>query len=254
MIWALAAAGLAAPLWDRRARLRTMYLAGLLACSVIAVCPGFYFREHYFVLMLPAVAMLAATAVRSLGRIAARLPAVGRFVAALVAVGALAQPLVVQRRILFELPPPLVSRAMYGAGTNPFPETVRVGQFLKEVSAADDRIAVMASEPEIYFYADRLSATGYVYMYPLTGSQPYAAAMRAPEMEAEVARVHPSYVVLLVPSNQFQMQLEMGGRHYEALCSVSVDHGAAAPLVMGDALRSYRPIGPSLLAVYHRKS
>ena len=28
----------------------------------------------------------------------------------------------------------------------------------------------------------------------------------------------------------------------------------AAPLVMGDALRSYRPIGPSLLAVYHRKS
>src|SRR5260370_7663291 len=34
------------------------FVAGFLLCSFLAVCPGFYFTWHYFVLLLPAVGLL----------------------------------------------------------------------------------------------------------------------------------------------------------------------------------------------------
>jgi len=40
-----------------------------------------------------------------------------------------------------------------------------------------DTIAVLGSEPEIYFYSHRISATGYIYTYPLMEPQRYAVQM-----------------------------------------------------------------------------
>src|SRR6266581_4280967 len=71
-LWVLAAAGATAPLWDETVRPRGRFLAAFAAGSFLSICPGFYFREHYFVLLLPAVALLAAVAVRSGGRALAR--------------------------------------------------------------------------------------------------------------------------------------------------------------------------------------
>ena len=39
------------------------FLREFLLFSFLAVCPGFYFRRHYFILMLPAIALLAGVAV-----------------------------------------------------------------------------------------------------------------------------------------------------------------------------------------------
>jgi hypothetical protein len=48
-LWALAGIGLVA-LWtawrDPRAR---VVVTGWLAASVLAMCPGFWFREHYYI-------------------------------------------------------------------------------------------------------------------------------------------------------------------------------------------------------------
>jgi len=48
-----------------------------------------------------------------------------------------------------------------------------------------ERIAVLGSEPQIYFYAKRRSATGYIYTYPLMEPQPYSKQM-ATEFKQEV--------------------------------------------------------------------
>jgi hypothetical protein len=55
---------------------------------------------------------------------------------------------------------------------------------------------VVGSEPEIYFYSQRLSATGYVYMYPLMEPQPYASTMQK-EMIAEIEATHPRFLVMV---------------------------------------------------------
>jgi hypothetical protein len=65
---------------------------------------------------------------------------------------------------------------------------------LREHSSPDAKIAVLGSEPEIYFYAQRHSATGYIYAYGLMEAQPYARQMQD-EMIREIETAQPEYVV-----------------------------------------------------------
>ena len=59
LIWIIALAGLVL-IWLRKEnRNVAIFSTSFLVFSFLAVCPGLYFREHYFVLMLPAIALLA---------------------------------------------------------------------------------------------------------------------------------------------------------------------------------------------------
>src|SRR5208337_572025 len=51
--------GLTAFLWSTRARAHAFFTISFLLVSFLAVCPGFYFRPHYFILVLPAISILA---------------------------------------------------------------------------------------------------------------------------------------------------------------------------------------------------
>jgi hypothetical protein len=41
-----------------------------------------------------------------------------------------------------------------------------VASYLKEHTEPEDHLAILGSEPQIYFYSGRKSATGYIYTYP----------------------------------------------------------------------------------------
>ena len=58
---------------------------------------------------------------------------------------------------------------------------------------------MVGSEPQIYFYAGRRSATGYIYTYPLMELQPYAAAMQR-QMIQEIETADPRYLVFVKAS------------------------------------------------------
>ena len=53
---------------------------------------------------------------------------------------------------------------------------------------------MLGSEPQLFFYAHRRSATGYIYTYGLMESQPYAHTMQE-EMIKQITEAHPAYVV-----------------------------------------------------------
>jgi len=55
-------------------------------------------------------------------------------------------------------------------------------------------VAVLGSEPEIYFYAKRHSATGYIYTYPLMEPQPFARTMQQ-DMAREIESARPEFIV-----------------------------------------------------------
>jgi len=77
---------------------------------------------------------------------------------------------------------------------NPFVESLIVAGYIRTNSAPDARIAVVGSEPEIYFYARRHSATGYIYTYALMEPQPAASAMQE-QMIQEIELNKPEYLV-----------------------------------------------------------
>jgi hypothetical protein len=79
---------------------------------------------------------------------------------------------------------------------NPFPESLQIARYLREHTTANDTIAVVGSEPEIYFYAGRTAATSYIYMYGLMENQPFADAMQA-EMIRQIEKTRPKYIVMV---------------------------------------------------------
>ncbi len=203
VVWCFAAVGLIALIMERGKSALLSFTVGLLGWSFVGASAGLYYRNHYFILMLPAVCLLAGKAlawsVEQLALIVRinryRLRTIG---VALFALG-WAQAVNAQRAIFFEMSPEKVVRHEYGG--NPFPEAIEFGKYIREHSGPDARFAVLGSEPEIYFYAQRHSATGYIYTYGLMEEQKFASQMQR-EMIDEIERTKPEYLVkVMVPAS-----------------------------------------------------
>ena len=194
-IWGIAASGLVMCMVNRTLRTRAVFLTTFAFFSILAVCPGFYFRPHYFILVLPAVSLLAGVAV------AAALDTIRvgaqnfRFAVLLLFGFALAWPMWAEADFFFERPLAEANRMVNG--TNPFPESIKIGEYIRAQSSVSDTIAVLGSEPQIYFYSRRHSATGYIYTYGLMEPQPYAHQMQQ-EMMREIETAHPKFLVMVV--------------------------------------------------------
>jgi 4-amino-4-deoxy-L-arabinose transferase-like glycosyltransferase len=192
--WILAAAGLVLASRNRAARSQTVFATAFLLFSFLGTAIGLYFRAHYFVLLLPAFAILVGLAVDSLRRgLSSSTAIIIPLILFTVVVG---WNIWLQKNVFFQLPPVAVCRAIYG-WQNPFVESIAVARFIREHSVPGARVAVVGSEPQIYFYAQRHSATGYIYTYPLMESQPYAISMER-EMGAEIEANKPEYLVLVM--------------------------------------------------------
>ena len=100
----------------------------------------------------------------------------------------------------FELTPVQACRFSYHL--NPFPEAATVAEYLRQHTAPSDTIMVFGSEPEIYFYAHRHSASGYIYMYSLMEDQAYWSTMQK-QMMQEVEANRPAYVVFVNSSSSW---------------------------------------------------
>jgi hypothetical protein len=204
-LWILAGTGIVL-LWAVRWSAHTrMVLSILLTASLIAVCPGLYFREHYFILLLPAAGLFSGVAVCSLHRAMSRL--IPGKIAQTVAIGIFAAAagmyVVGERNYLFAISPQDLSRQRYGA--SPFVEAPEVARYIQAHTEVSDRIAVLGSEPELYFYAKRKSVTGYIYTYGLMERQKYSQRMQD-EMIADITAAHPKYIVYVVISTSWMAE------------------------------------------------
>ncbi len=193
LLWLLVLGGLLATVVDRQRLARPLFVGLLAVFSVLAVSVGLYFRPHYFVLALPSAAVLAGIFFAAIERrLATRFRGWQRALpVALVAI-VFGVSVFQQRALLFVWSPTEVARAVFAY--NPFPESVVVGGYLREHSDPGDTIAVLGSEPQIYFYSGRRSATGHVYAYPWMEDQPFALEMQEAAIR-EIEEARPRFIV-----------------------------------------------------------
>jgi hypothetical protein len=196
LIWLIATAGVVLSLWDAKRQAPLSFLVSFLVFSFAAVCPGLLFREHYFVLLLPAISLLCAAAVGAGTDLLRESESAKKWTIGPAMLFLLCFVLTVagQARVFFVDDPLRVSREIYGE--NPFPEAVQIADYIRKHAHANDRIVVIGSEPEIYFYTGHLSATGFIYMYPLMEPQPYASTMQQ-QMISEIEATQPRFVVMV---------------------------------------------------------
>jgi 4-amino-4-deoxy-L-arabinose transferase-like glycosyltransferase len=180
-----------------RARDPRLFVIALLLCSAGSVSIGLYFREHYFIQLLPALALLSGLAVsRALHllwhdksiELFLALPVLAIFI---LAVGS---ALIGNGALWLVMPASEAAQSIYG--TSLFAEASKAAKFLKTNAPAQARIAVLGSEPEIYFESHRRSVSGYIYIYPLLETHSYAAKMQQ-ELMDKIEATRPDYVVFV---------------------------------------------------------
>ena len=186
--------GMASFLWNKKIKPHALFVIGLLGFSFLSISVGLYFRGHYFIMLYPVLALLTGVGLSALADLLRRLR-LKPLVAALLFCLAFANALYADRQIYFQDSARQACRDVYGP--NPFPEALEIAAYIQAHSSPQDRIAVMGSEPEIYFYAYRRSATGYIYTYALVENQPYGRVMQD-EMIREVESAKPLYVVYVL--------------------------------------------------------
>jgi len=194
LLWLMAGAGLILLWFDERIKLSRGWLLGFGFASALAVCPDFYFRKHYFLIALPAVALLAGVAVSAAGhwRTQRNRPSWSRDWPVWICIVAIAFTVAANWNIWFRLTPVQATFVTYG--NDPFGQAAIVAQFIDIKAPPGARLAVLGSEPEIYFLAHRHSATGYIYTYELMEPQRFARKMQN-EMIVEIETNAPEFVV-----------------------------------------------------------
>jgi hypothetical protein len=207
LMWITSVVGLTALSWDPVARSKADFFLPLTFFSCLSVCPSFVFRGHYFILILPAVALLIGVAVSSTTRwVGAKASAWPKAIPSLLLLPGIIFLLTYsfcilrESNLLFRVDPVTAARDFFG-----LPEALTAADFIRQHSQPDARIAVLGSEPEIYFYSHRLSATGYIYTYPLMEKQIYAPAMQR-EMIGEIEKVGPEFLVLVYARDSWGRQ------------------------------------------------
>jgi len=119
----------------------------------------------------------------------------------------------------------------------------------------------LGSEPEIYFYAHRRSATGYVYTYPLMEVQEYARTMEK-EMVKEIEDSRPEFLVavdvpyswLARPDSDTSI-FEWVGKYSNQYERVGiVDIGQTSEYRWGDEAMIYRPRSLFTVSIFKRRA
>ena len=262
-LWLLAAAGPALAWLNKSARKQALFTVVFWLFSFLGTAAGFYFRGHYFILLLPAFAILIGMAVVSLQRILrfGRMTNVLRTLPLILFGAILSWVIFYQAQAFFQLSPLRLSENLYQL--NPSVESIAVADYIRENSAPGARIAVIGSEPEIYFLARRHSATGYIYTYALMEPQPAALSMQH-EMIREIETNRPEYLVYVSHRLSWLFQpgsdraiLDWFKQYSERGCEpVGFIHRNSAGGVecfWGDAAKGRRSSGEDYIEVFKRK-
>ena len=201
-LWVLAGLGAVTLVLKKGLGQNRILIASFIILSFMSIFPGLYFREHYFLLLLPASALLVGISISALQDMLSSLSSrmARSLLPILVVILCLGAAMYEQRDFLFHMTPLQASRSAHGL--NPFVESLEIAKYIREHTNPDDRIAILGSEPQIYFYSQRRSAGSYIYMYPLMEEHEFAVAMQK-EMIRQIESSMPALVVFVSVSTSW---------------------------------------------------
>ncbi len=192
--WLMALAGLLVLYWTPYTPMQKVFVVLFFIASACVVSAGFYFRAHYFIAILPATGLLGGIFIEFVMQQIQQRMKITKLQYAPVGILCVIvlYAMYDNRQYFFSLSPPVVCNMTYWG--NPFNETPEIAKYIKANSSDTDKIGILGSEPEVCFYANRASATGYIYTYPLVENQPFNKIMQE-QMIAEIEKSKPAYVV-----------------------------------------------------------
>jgi len=221
LLWILSALGIPALFFYPGKKWSRIFLGLFLLFSLLPAIPGFYFRAHYFVPLIPAIGLSGSLALDLVNkRLDGRVSWI-RWVTAILLIILILPGIQGKKDYYYNTPLKKLSARQYAG--NPFLESIPVADYIRSHSSDQDTILVFGSEPQIYFLADRRSATGYIYMYDLVFDHPYVKQMQQELME-EVTRSKPRFIVMTNISYSWLSQGNVGDSLFRWFNSYIIDN------------------------------
>jgi hypothetical protein len=244
---------------DNRNKLITLTFVFM---SFLTVVPGFYFRNHYYITFLPAIAILIGVFFEYFRNIYVGTLKFPLFTSVNIMVFVILTGIGISANseYLFTRDNNITCKMIYGE--NPFVESIEISEYLKANTTKDDKIAILGSEPQIYFYADRYAATGYIYTYNLVELHNYALAMQR-EMITEVVNNEPKYIVFVNAGLSWLRKEESEGYifkwigdytndNYLLVGAMDLSREQIGKLMTGDNLVKFKTITGQTVNIYKR--
>ena len=211
-------------LWQEKRAERIAFF-GLLVASAVGAVAGLRFFPHYYIQLLPALALLAAPHYAQLwtGKLRASVW--------------ILRPAVTYGWLILTV---LVFAIMHLYGLASQRQTTETGRYLRAYSAAADKIFLWGQLPKIYLEAQRRPASRYILTFPLTG-QVFGAPLpeidtrsrSAPgtwdNLQQDFAKHPPAYIVDLrfhkknaqYPVRDFPILARILDEHYEEVAQTA---------------------------------
>lgn len=194
LIWMISGVGLITLCLRKYDKQPGILIVCLLIAGIIALSAGFHFSPHYFVFVLPAVALLFGIGIRYTFRVfsSASLPLARYFPPIFVVTITMLGTIAAHWDVLYQFSPMEVTQTVYPL--YPFPYSQRIAGIIGEKTSREDKIAIIGNEPQFLFYSHRKSATSFIYIYALGEDQPFAEQFRL-EMVHQVEAASPKLLV-----------------------------------------------------------
>jgi len=259
-LWILAGLGMITTFFSDLNRTQKFLAISLPFFMFGGVATGFHFYPHYFVMMLPAVALLTGLLIRNVNQLLAK-----KNLSILAVVPVLlfffSWTEIIQNRPNYFFNPDneqIIKRSYSG---NPFLEAKVIGEYIQSISQPEDKIVVFGSEPEFLMYANREAVGGHLFIYPLTDGRYYSEKLQD-EMMARIQKEKPKYAVFasygpswLAKNSQFheKMMTELRTNYLPTPVALA-DSSEPEPVYrLGDEVLNFKPGNEKILWVYQRR-
>ncbi len=171
-----------------------IFIGVFLFFSFLTVVPGFYFRSHYFIPLLPVIGILCGLVLDLLNKKIQKSFGFITYVSGFVFFLLFANTLASNKEYYFTSDPVVLCKKIYAG--NPFTESLPIAKYLQENTTEKDKICVFGSEPQIYFYSKRQAASGYIYMYDLVFDHKFVKNLQE-DMFRAIEKAKPKFVVFV---------------------------------------------------------
>ncbi|MBN8702640.1 MAG: glycosyltransferase family 39 protein [Bacteroidetes bacterium] len=237
----------------------------LLACSFLTIVPGYFFYGHYWIQVVPGLAVVAGLTYHCIKTAFEKLK-LGKFSIKyiyLTVFGILVfNHTKAQKSYYFHPNYELILRQTYG--NNPFPEAMKIGDFINANTKPEDNIVLLGSEPEIYFYTKKRCPSRHFYFTALVTNVPEHKEWQR-QFVKDTEKANPKYLVyfdhqisLMVQPNVdhyvFEWANEYVTKNYKLVGLIDMTDGQRSKYLFGNEIGNYQPSPGTNIFIYERNN
>lgn len=199
ILWVFSISSIAYILTKER-RFDGMLLSLWAIFSFFAVASGGFYFGHYYILVIPSLCLLSGYFLSRWENIVREsLPQV-----LLVVVVLVFSLYIIKHQHPYYLfySPTQISISKYGMGNN-FPNSVKVGKWIKDNSNQQDKLFMWGAQPEINFYAQRASVSRFFCAHPFYLNPKFNVEEGKREVYDQIKKERPRFIIWAWPPKSF---------------------------------------------------